>query len=198
MIGFSCTGKTSLGSSVFQDSRIIDSDDEILKWIKKNTHKRYDHIYEIYLSNGRDQAIKLIEKAEEALIAKWANDRRQLIISLGPGFPFRSGWQHLRAVSNVILFNRSPQGIYQSLKERRERVFKQCPEAKNFDNWDVGVMVDEHCNEYPQQVAVSKITRLIDDRKQYYMDNDVEINTDDWERAKIELRTIWESLKSSN
>ena len=192
LIGFSCTGKTSLGGSVFQGANIIDSDDEILKWIEETTQKRYEHIYQVYMCSGRDQAIRLIEQAEEALISKWADDREPKIISLGPGVPSRSGWSRLRAASHVVLFRRSPQGIYESLKGRRDQVFKRCADAKFHDNWDVDVMVDGDRTEYSPQVAVNKIAGLLAERERYYQDHDAEVNTDDRDQAKIELRAIWE------
>ena len=81
--------------------------------------------------------------------------------------------------------------IYDSLKERRDVLFTQCPEAKLHDNWDVGVMVDEQRTEYPPQVAVSNISGVLAEREHYYRDNDAEVNTDDWRQAKIKLRDIW-------
>jgi len=194
LIGFSCTGKTSLGSKVFKDSNIIDSDKEIRNWIKKSTDKQYEHIYNIYMDNGRDHAIGLIEQAEEELITRWAIDQEFKIISLGPGFPFRKGWPSLRKISNVILFRRPPEGIYKSLIERREGIFKECPEAKQHDNWDIGVIVNKHRVEYERREAISNITAILDERERYYKDNDAEINTDNWERAKARLQEIWKQF----
>jgi shikimate kinase len=61
LIGFSCTGKTSLGKQVFGDGFIIDSDIEVLKWIENETGESFAHIYEVYMNRERDSAIALIE-----------------------------------------------------------------------------------------------------------------------------------------
>ena len=44
LIGFSCTGKTSLGKQAFGEE-VLDSDDELLKWICKEKHQYFNHIY---------------------------------------------------------------------------------------------------------------------------------------------------------
>lgn len=196
LIGFSCTGKTSLGRLVFQDSKVevIDSDKKLFEWIERNRQKKYDHIYKIYMDIGREQAISLIEQAEEALIAEWADDRLPKVISLGPGFPLRKNWSRLRMVSNVVLLRQSPQEIYKGLKKRREKIFKECPDAKRHDNWDVGVMVDEDGTEYKPQEAINKIADLLDEREQYYKDHDEEVNTDNFDQAKTHLEDIWKKF----
>jgi shikimate kinase len=194
LIGFSCTGKTSLGGLAFPNANVIDSDREILRWIERTRQKKYDHLYEVYMGSGREQAISMIKQAEEALIADWADDEGPKIISIGPGFPLRQNWSRLRAVSNVVLFRRSAQGIYESLKGRREEIFKQRPDAKLHDNWDVGVMVDERRVEYTPQVAVTRIVGLLAEREPSYKDCDEEVNTDDREQAKIQLLAIWKKI----
>ena len=130
LIGFGCTGKTSLGRSAFQGENVIDSDDKILKWIETTQQEKFDHIYQIYIRKGREEAIRLIQQAEQALITKWAGETSRKLISLGPGFPFREGWSRLRARSHVILFRRSPQGIYESFKERRKAIFTRVPRSE--------------------------------------------------------------------
>jgi shikimate kinase len=193
LIGFSCTGKTSLGRSALRDANIIDSDDEVLKWIERNTRKRYAHIFEIYMRTCRDDAISLIERAEESLILEWIDEPKLKTISLGPGFPLRRSWPRLRAVSFVVLFRRSAEGIYDSLKERREKVFKDCPEAKDYDNWDVGVMVDEYRTEYTRACAIGKISALLAERQHYYQDNDDKVDTDKPD-AGTQLQDIWKEF----
>lgn len=54
LIGFSCTGKTSLGKRAFANASIVDSDDELLDWIAKTTGNRFNHIYELFMNIGRD------------------------------------------------------------------------------------------------------------------------------------------------
>ncbi len=203
LIGFSCTRKTSLCRSIFEGSEVevidsevevIDSDDAMLEWIKRTRQKKYNHIYEIYMDLGRKQAISLIEQAEEALIVKWADDKTPKVISLGPGFPIRKNWPLLRAVSNVVLLRRSPQGIYDGLKDRREDTFEKCPDAKGHDNWDVGVMVDKNGTEYDRQEAINKIAELLAEREQYYKDRDEEVYTDDFNQAKNQLQAFLKRL----
>jgi shikimate kinase len=185
LIGFSCTGKTSLGEKVF-GKNILDSDDELLKWIYEKKHEYFKHIYEIYMKLGRDPAISLIKEAEEALITKWAHDTTRKVISLGPGFPLHNNWACLRKISYVILFRSSPQSIYDHMKGRREKTFKCCPEAEKIDNWDIGVMRDND-RMFSKEEAVSHIQNLLCERENKYRDNDAEIVTDCALRKLIEL-----------
>lgn len=192
LIGFSCTGKTSLGGEAFP-GEIIDSDKELLEWIGEKEGQLFSHVYEIYMKLERDPAISLIEKAEEALIDKWANDTSPKTISLGPGFPFRNNWARLRAVSYVVLFRRSPHGIYDSLMKRREKTFKCCPEAKKHDNWDVDVIVDANRTEFTKEVAISNIQRLLEERESVYRCNDAEVVTDSALQKLKELASAFKS-----
>lgn len=152
LIGFSCTGKTSLGQEAFGEDTVLDSDDELRKWIGNKEGLYFDHVYEIYMKLGRDRALPLIEEAEKALVDRWADDTSPMIIGLGPGFPFRDNWVRFRAISHVVLFKRSPHDIYKSMKKRRNAIFGSCPEAKKHDNWDVGVIGDEYRREFSQKV----------------------------------------------
>lgn len=188
-IGFSCTGKTSLGKQVFGDD-VIDSDDAILDWIEKTRQEKYDHIYEVYMRVGRQAALRLIAEGEEALIRQWTADPQRKIISLGPGFPLRSNWGQLRAVSYVVLFQRSSEAIYESLRKRRKEIFRSCPEAREHDNWDVGVMVDEQRRPYTREQAIAKINQLLGERKAYYAGCDAALWTDNVAGATEELRGI--------
>lgn len=190
LTGFSCTGKTSMGRAAFQGA-VIDSDDKILEWVASNTRQEFEHIYQIYMECGRPRAIELIEHAESALIARWAEDTTPKVVSLGPGFPFRENWVRLRLMGHVVLFQRPPEVIYDRLKKRREEIFEECPDAKRHDNWDVHVMVDEHRNEYPRHEAVRRIAQQLVDREEFYRDNDAELCTDDSEQAKNQLQAIW-------
>lgn len=194
LIGFSCTGKTSLGEKAFEDRSVLDSDDEVLAWIENATGNRFDHIYQVYMGFGRDKALTLIANAEQALIAKWALDSHCKIISLGPGFPLHQNWSELRAISHVVLFRRSAKRIYDSLKKRRSGIFRDCPEAKRFDNWDVGVIVDSDRREYSPQVAIANIRRLLAERERYYQDNETEVDTDNWEDARRKLAALKGSI----
>ncbi|HEY1803915.1 MAG TPA: hypothetical protein VGG45_05495 [Terracidiphilus sp.] len=191
LIGFSCTGKTSLGKKAFGE--VIDSDDVVRAWIEDKEKQRFDHVYEIYIRLGRTRALSLIEEVEKALIDKWANDTSPKTISLGPGFPLRKNWARLRAISYVVLFRRSPQGIYDSLMERREKTFECCPEAKGHDNWDVDVIVDANRTEFTKEVAISNIQRLLDERESVYRDHDAEVVTDN---ALQKLKELANAFKS--
>lgn len=193
LIGFSCTGKTSLGRAAFGEE-VLDSDDELLEWINKEKTESFRHICEIYMKPGRDGAISLIEEAEKALIAKWVADPRKMIISLGPGFPIRDNWQQLRAISYVVLFRRSPQGIYDSLKDRREKIFECCPKARDHDYWDVGVIVDENKAELPKEQALNNIQQLLCEREAYY-EHDAELVPD---AARQKLRELKSALWSAD
>jgi len=190
LIGFSCTGKTGLGRSVFGDERIIDSDDSILAWIGRAKGTKVDHIYELYMSAGREQATHWIEEAEEALIDTWAADSQKKIISLGPGFPLRVNWSRLRAAGEVVLFRLDPDAIYDRLTARRDAIFAECPEAAKHDTWDVGVMVDENRNKYSRADAVANITRLLTEREGYYKNADHEMSTENKIEAERKLRDI--------
>lgn len=64
------------------------------------------------------------------------------------------------------------------MTKRRENIFKCCPKAKGYDNWDVEVIVDKDKKEFSKEVAVSKIRQLLDEREIYYRDNDAEVVTD--------------------
>jgi shikimate kinase len=197
LTGFSCTGKTFFGKKAFGNGNILDSDDEICKLINQILDKRFEHIYEIYMAVGRDAAIRLIEAAEETIIGMWAITRNPMIISLGPGFPLRCNWLRLREVSFVVLFTKSPQAIYDGLKVRREEIFSKCPEARNHDNWDTGVMVDERRVTYSKADSIAKITTLLSERERYYRINDKEIQTDGKvEKIVEELKKFKQEFKS--
>ncbi len=197
MIGFSCTGKTSLGTQVFGED-ILDSDKELRQWIGNKEGQPFAHVYEIFMKLGRKRALAVIQGAENALIDRWAGDTRRLIISLGPGFPFRDNWVRLRAISKVVLFRKSPQGIYSGMKERREKIFADCPEAKSHDNWDVGVIVDDNRTELSQEVAIMNIQRLLDERENYYRDNDGVVETDNRNAALRELKKLKTAFENPN
>jgi hypothetical protein len=64
------------------------------------------------------------------------------------------------------------------MKERREKIFNRCPKAKEYDNWDIGVIVGEDRQEFPREVAVGKIKALLDGRP-IYREHDAEILADD-------------------
>lgn len=145
--------------------------------------------------DGRNYALALIAEAEKALIYEWATDVKPKIISLGPGFPMHTNWPRLRAVSYVVLFRRSAEGIYQDLIKRRNKIFEKCPEARNCDNWDVDVIVDEKRQLYLPEEAIAKIKELLANREQFYGDNDQEICTDDWNQAIRELKEIKKRLE---
>ena len=190
LIGFSCTGKTSLGQKAFGEDTVLDSDDELRTWIGNKEGLHFDHVYEIYMKLGRDRALLLIEEAEKALVDRWADDTSPMIISLGPGFPFRDNWARLRAISHVVLFKRLPHDIHKSMKERRNEIFVSCREAKKYDNWDVGVIVDEHQREFSQTNAISNIQQLLNERERYYKDNDTEVVTNNQADALQKLREL--------
>jgi shikimate kinase len=103
---------------------------------------------------------------------------RARVVSLGPGFPLRDKWEQLRDVSYVILLTKSPDRIYERMKERREKIFNRCPKAKEYDNRDIGVIVGEDRQEFPREVAVGKIKALLDGRP-IYREHDAEILADD-------------------
>jgi shikimate kinase len=198
LIGFSCTGKTYLGEKAFGKDSVIDSDDEVRKWIGNKEEKHFDHVYEIYTSLGRKRALTLIEEAENALIDRWADDTCRKVICLGPGFPLRGkNWGRLRANAHVVLLRKSPHGIYERMKKRREEIFKCCPNAKEHDNWDVGVIVDEDRKEFSKEIAVSKIQQLLNDREIYYRDHDAEIDTDN-DNALQKLKQLKSSFWSGS
>ncbi len=190
LTGFSCTGKTFLGKRAFESDAIVDSDDAVLDWIAKKTGNCFDHIYELFMNLGREKALTLIAEGEKALIAKWADDPTPKIISLGPGFPLHSNWQQLRKVSRVVLLRRPAEDIYERFLSRRSSIFNECPSAKDHDNWDIGVIVDEHRTEYPREVAIKNIEHLLTEREQRYSDNDLDLNTEDTESAAKELRAL--------
>lgn len=191
LTGFSCTGKTSLGKQAFGEE-ILDSDVEVRKWVGDKEKQQFDHVYEIYMKLGRERALSLIEEAEKALIAIWAGDTSRKIISLGPGFPLRHNWKQLRDISYVVLFRRSsPQGIYDSMTKRRKDIFKGCPKAKEYDNWDVDVIVDKDGEEFSKEVAVSNIQKLLDERESYYRDYDSELVTDNALQKLMELKSAF-------
>ena len=179
LTGFSCTGKTSIGEKAFGAGLVLDSDIELRQWISDATGENYNHIFEIFISLGRSEALKQITHAEEALIDIWANDSHGMIISLGPGFPLRQNWVNLRRVSYVVLFRRTPENIYESLKKRRASIFKEFPEAKKHDNWDIDVIVDGQRNEFSSEVAIQKIRGHLAQRERYYKNNDEELSTED-------------------
>jgi len=73
LIGFSCTGKTSLGTQVFGED-ILDSDKELRQWIENKEGQPFAHVYEVYMKLGRKPALAVIEEAENALIDRWIGD----------------------------------------------------------------------------------------------------------------------------
>jgi shikimate kinase len=190
LIGFSCTGKTSVGREAFGEGTVLDSDDELLKWIGNKEGQRFDHVYEVFMRLGRDSALRQIEEAEKALVDTWSRDATRKIISLGPGFPLRDNWARLRAISHVVLFRRSPDKIYESLKGRRKEIFDSCPSAKEHDNWDIGVIVDKRRREFTQENAISKIRQLLNERERYYQDNDTEVDTNNRDDALQNLTLV--------
>jgi shikimate kinase len=190
LIGFSCTGKTTLGKEVFGKDSIIDSDEKVREWIGAKEGRPFDHVYEVYMRLGRPKALRLIDHAENALIDVWAGDTKAKVISVGPAFPLRKNWPRLRDASYVVLFRKSAPAIYEDMKDRRRRIFESCPDAKNYDNWDVGVMVDELRQEFSQDEAIRNILDLLAKREQYYRHNNAEVVTDNREAALKKLNEI--------
>jgi shikimate kinase len=193
LIGFSCTGKTSLGKRAFDCASIVDSDKALLDWITKKTGNRFEHIYELFINLGREKAMASIAEAEQALITSWAGDTIPKIISLGPGFPLHGSWSELRKVSRVVLLRRPAEGIYEGFLSRRKNIFNECPAAKDHDNWDIGVIVDEHRKEFPREIAIKNIERLLAEREPFYRDNDLALDTKDQDCAVKKLRALLES-----
>ena len=193
LTGFSCTGKTTLGKLAFANASIVDSDDALLELIAESTGNHCNHIYEVFMSFGRKQALGLIAEAEQALIANWAADAIPKIISLGPGFPLHNNWAQLRNVSQVVLLRRPAEAIYEGFMSRRKHIFNACPEAKGHDNWDIGVIVDEHRTEFPRDIAIHNIERLLAERESYYCDNDLDLDTEDQVSASEKLNALWDA-----
>jgi hypothetical protein len=73
---------------------------------------------------------------------------------------------------------------------RRETIFSECPAAKDHDNWDIGVIVDENRTEFPREDAIRNIERLLAQREKFYSDNDLSLNTEDQESATTKLRAL--------
>lgn len=194
LTGFSCTGKTSLAREAFGSEAVTDSDIELSHWVAEATRRPVAHVYEVFMVHGREKALELIAQAEVSLTNRWAQEPDARIISLGPGFPLHPGWAHLRKAGWVVLFRRPAEGIFESLCERRARLFDECPEARSHDNWDVGVMVDSAGNVLPRQEAVESIQRLLDEREPFYRDNDLELDTNDREAAIAAIRALWASM----
>jgi shikimate kinase len=59
-----------------------------------------------------------------------------------------------------------------------------------YDNWDVGVIVDEHQREFSQTNAISNIQQLLNERERYYKDNDTEVDTNNQADALQKLREL--------
>ncbi len=190
LIGFSCTGKTTLAKAAFPNDQLVDSDDAVCQWVARHTDEPLTHIYEIYMQFGRDRALELIERAETALIHQWAIDGGSVIISLGPGFPLRENWGELRQKSKVALFRLPAPDIYERLCRRRQEIFSQCPAAMEHDNWDVDVVVDRHGQLLPQATAIASIERLLEEREPFYSDNNVELDTTDRDAALCTLQAL--------
>ncbi len=196
LIGFSCTGKTTLAKRVFEKDMILDSDGEVRRLVEINQGKEFKHIYRIYMELGHAKANQLIEQSEKDLINRWVTDRKKKVLSLGPGFPLRDNWKDLRCKNYVVLLRRSPDGIYEGFKKRRENTFNECPQAKDYDNWDVNVLVDDQRKEFPRDRAIMNIKGLLEERENFYEDNDEEIYTDDQDEAIQKLITVKEKLIS--
>jgi len=191
LIEFSCTGKTRVGQKAFGKSKILDSDKEVLNLIRDRKKQTFGGIYEIYMRLEGPPAHTLIEEAENALVDRWIEESRSRIISVGPGIPLRSDkWKPLRAMSYVVCFKRPAEEIYESLTQGRQGIFRDCPEAANYDNWDIGVMVDENRLPFAREVAISKISDLLAEREKFYGDNDAEIIVDKWDNAKCKLKEL--------
>lgn len=194
LTGFSCTGKTSLAREAFGSEAVTDSDVELSRWIEEATQQPVAHVYEVFMVHGREKALELIRQAEVSLTSRWAAESDARIISLGPGFPLHPGWAHLREAGRVVLFRRPADGIFESLRERRARLFDECPEARSHDNWDVGVMVDSTGNVLPRQEAIENIQRLLDEREPFYRDNDLELDTNNRAAAIATIKELWASI----
>ena len=190
LIGFSCTGKTYLSRKALE-GKSIDSDILVRERVGKKLGRQFDHIYKFYIEIGRVKANQEIEQAETSIIADLIEDSNYKIISLGPGFPLRPNWPILRDKSSVILFKRSAKGIYDGFIKRRSKIFQACSKARESDNWDVRIIVDENRKEYPREQAIKNIKRTIKERERGYNDNDFIIDTDDQEAAIEKLREFY-------
>ena len=73
---------------------------------------------------------------------------------------------------------------------RRKKIFIECPAAKNHDNWDIGVIVDEHRKEFSRDVAIKNIEQLLTEREPFYRDNDLDLNTENQLSAVEKLKAL--------
>lgn len=170
LIGFSTTGKSSLinriESEISNFKRITYDTDKVISKDFNNS------ISNIFYQLGRMNALKEIERREIAVIQELILQPDSLIIAAGPGIPLHDNFKNYLSIKkpHVVLLKNSPENIYENLKKRRQKLFQELQEQNrsNFGIWDIGVITDENNKEFPEQIAIAKIDKLLKEREEIY------------------------------
>lgn len=168
LIGFSTTGKTTFidkHKEKLVNREKIDTD----KIISKDFEESISKIY--YSFQNLEDAYAYINKKEIEVLNYLSKADNNIIIAAGPGIPSKPEFSNYVKLKNphVVLLERPVEEIYDSLLKRRNRMKAEISHQRpDFGKWDIGVIVDEHLNEYPKNIAISKIQSLLNERKNDY------------------------------
>lgn len=172
LIGFSTAGKSHYSDKIeslnpfeisFQDS------DKFLS-------KEYGgHIYNIFMSLGREEAIAYIEKKEKEFISHLSSSgSTPTLVAAGPFLLIREGWENYYRTHNpfVIHLNKKPESVFKGLIKRKiDQKNKLDISNPNFGSWDKDVTTQEMNGKYvdnSDEDSLKNITRLIKDIEPYY------------------------------
>jgi len=160
LIGFSTSGKSYYLKQIEKNYpgqfSLIDSDE----FISAN----YDgHIYNIFLTLGRQKAIEEIERRETEFIQMLPDIKEDLLIAAGPFIVIRDGWDEFVRENNpyIIFLDRKAETVYESLNVRRLKQKQELDiQNPNFGSWDLDVLVNFENGKYldlPKEKVVEKI-----------------------------------------
>jgi shikimate kinase len=184
IVGMSTTGKSKvadeiksdLAAPVPADTQIIDSDAWIAEQILGDNKK--PGIGRVFLTLGRDEALKRIEAEENRFLQQFLNQPENAIFALGPWLGARANWKAFRPTVRLIKINKSADDVLEGLNWRRkERIkaelaenFADLAEHQQYGCWDVDVTVDAAYNELPKDKARQNVARIIGDMDRLYQD----------------------------
>jgi shikimate kinase len=154
LAGFSTAGKSTYlleikkkHSDSFRIS-YIDSDEVISKNAGTN------HIYNLFMSMGREAALSYIEEQEQLLLKKLSlENENPILLAAGPFLPLRSTWNDFQKERKpfVIHLHTNPEAVYDGLMRRKKSQFEDTSldqESSHFRSWDKGVTTEQAENKY--------------------------------------------------
>jgi shikimate kinase len=172
LVGFSCSGKSSLIDEVREwddDVELLDSDKEVAKGYVAKGYDNEGHIFQMFLDLDRLDALNVIKRREREFLDQLpTTTTKPRLIAAGPALPSRDPeWTNFkeRVGPSFIYLEITPQQALERLRKRRERHQATLPDDvvnhERFGSWDQHVTTelapDGRWHEVDDAMALSNI-----------------------------------------